>query len=210
MKTLPQQAIALLALVFLFVSPCSAEDAYSWKDKSGRTVYGSKPPKGAQGVSSLKTNSLSRYSSDKVLKRLGWSEEANRAKLNAEAENTDSELAIPDEEPEVAPLSPAELKASSPNVQRNDTGDILGCSVEVRNEGGLSANSVSVSFSFPDGTLVPGVGPEEIAPNSKASYKIPDELLPFSTTNNLDDQPVAEAVVPSVIIDSEGALLVGE
>lgn len=199
-------AIVLLT-VFSLLNPSAAEDAYSWKDKSGRTIYGSKPPKGATGVTGLKTNSLSRYSSDKVLKRLGWSEDSSRAKLSSDEQ---AEVEIPIESTEVEPLSPAELKSLSPRIERNEAGDILSCEVDVENSGGLSANSVSVSFSFPDGTLIPGIGPEEIAPNSKASYKVPDELLPFSTTNNLDDQPVAEAVVPSVIIDSEGSLLVGD
>ena len=47
-------------------------ESYSWKDSSGRTIYGTKPPKNARVIEPLQTKPISRYSSKKMLARLGW------------------------------------------------------------------------------------------------------------------------------------------
>jgi hypothetical protein len=197
--------LVVLPIHFLLPTPCYAEDAFSWKDAAGRTVYGSKPPKGSQSVKGLKTKALSRYSSDKVLRHLGWSE---KQKVNSEG-LSESEIDLSSEQSPTDPVpsfEPAELQAAAAHVELSETGDIVNCSVEVSNIGTREAIDVSIAFEFADGTLTPGIGPDRISANASAKYAIPPELLPFSVRSDLDQDPVSAPPVPKVIVNSATAL----
>ncbi|MCB0323476.1 MAG: DUF4124 domain-containing protein [Bdellovibrionales bacterium] len=149
------------------------DNAFSWVDKNGRTVYGSTPPKAAAGVKKLNTKPLSRYSSDKVLKRLGWDEREKEAAAERSSSPSDAGAGLPID------AAPAKLEPGEPNLTFGQAGEILGCRVTVTNPGAIPAAEISIAFEFPDGTLVPAVGPSTIAANSAADYVIPDELVPF-------------------------------
>ena len=66
--------ISILALFFL-PSQSLAGDVYSWKDSSGRIIYGSRPPSSAVKKKSLSAKTFSTYSSNKLLKGYGLSDE---------------------------------------------------------------------------------------------------------------------------------------
>ena len=177
----------------------SAGDMYQWTDRNGRAVFGSRPPRGATSVKKLKTKRLSRYSSEKMLNRLGWSRNALGSapleKRPAESKHeskpaedkalenkkTDAETAIRKTGPgsPVVPAFPTLLEHSDVIVETNRNGAIAGCTVEVNNPATSGYVDISVAFKFSNGTLVPGVGPDKIASQSFAEYKIPDTLLPI-------------------------------
>ena len=61
---------SLITISFLIsiTSSVSADPTFSWQDSKGNTFFGSKPPVNAKNVAELRTNRVSKYSSDKVLK----------------------------------------------------------------------------------------------------------------------------------------------
>jgi len=78
-------------IFFIFLPQNVLADAYSWIDNEGNKVFGTKPPANAQNVEAFKTKKLSRYSSDKVLKRLG-TREASVEEENSSASRLEEEF----------------------------------------------------------------------------------------------------------------------
>lgn len=188
--------LALLAcLVFLLVfhSLGYAEDSYSWTDRNGHVFYGSTPPKDAQSVKKLPTKYLSRYSSDKMLKRLGWNTVKTPHPTTGKEEKKTSRSAQP------AALEQADLR-----IEFNEQHQVTSCVIPVRNTGTTNAVEISVAFDFPDGTLVPGVGPDTIAANSAADYSIPKELLPLTLRAQEGKEEDQNSFTPKVIIHGVG------
>ena len=186
-------SIALLFVVAWLIALPSvsvAQDSYQWTDRNGRVFYGSTPPKNAVSVTRLQTKALSRYSSDKMLHRLGW-------------KNQSTTKASDSTKKSVAPVHPAKLTAGEVKLDISPEGKVSSCTVPVQNSGESSANEISIAFDFPDGTLVPGVGPNTIAPNSSADYSIPSELLPLplhldKTSDEQKANPTPKVVVHGV------------
>ena len=181
--------LALLFALAFRVPAASADDSYRWLDQNGRIFFGSNPPKDALEVTKLPNKALSRYSSDRVLKRLGGP--AKPAKTP-----------IPEMSPKkpIRALQSAQLEQGELRVDMNEAGQVISCAVAVRNTGASEAKEVSIAFDFPDGTLIPGVGPETIAGNSAADYAVPKELLPLSLKGAAQEGKDTSPPSPRVII----------
>ena len=196
MKHLPVSrglALTVFAFCVLPLTAARAQDSYSWVGKDGRVYYGNTPPKEGDSVTKLHTKTLSRYSSDKMLKRLGV-QAANKAQ-HASAEQRKQPL---------RETTPAHLEQAELHVDVNDKGQVISCIVSVRNTGTKEAKEVSVAFDFPDGTLLPGVGPETIAPNAAADYSMPKELMPLSIKPDAGEDGQQQVPSPRVIIHGVG------
>ena len=154
-----------LIIVLAYMQPAYGE-SYSWTDNSGRTIYGSKPPKDAGSVKRLNTKPLSRYSSKKMLGRLGYKRSAIR------------KAATKSSKPKAEQI-PSLLLHDDVEIKQDDAGQLLSCRVVVQNPSTEVYKDVNVAFEFLDGTLVPAVGPEEVSARSSAEYKLPAELLPM-------------------------------
>lgn len=180
------QKLALGAFLLLLPAKAAADDSYSWRDANGRLVYGSTPPPQASSVTKLNTKGISRYSSDRLLKRLGW-------------EKKETKSDVPERPVKRRPASAqaAQLEAEQPQIALNEKKEITGCKVAVRNTGEKAASEISVAFEFADGTLVPGVGPDDIAAGQSGDYQVPEELLPIEL--HLQNE-TAEAPLPRVIL----------
>ncbi len=72
------------------------------------------------------------------------------------------------------------LTHTTPVVKWGQNGDVLGCSVKVRNATLFPAKEVFVTFEFSDGTLLPASGPSEIEGYSEETFALPRELLPLN------------------------------
>ncbi len=81
------KVLALFCLLVFIPVTVSADGAYSWKDKSGKTNFGSNPPKGATEIKKLSGDKFSRYSGSKSLAPY----ERTRANL-AEIEVKDADI----------------------------------------------------------------------------------------------------------------------
>jgi hypothetical protein len=175
-------------------------DAYSWIDKNGNRVYGTKPPKGAGSVSTLKTRTLSRYSSTKVLQRMGHNESAvaasNSGSTPSGGENSGSPAQSSSGATDISFVA-AELKAESPKIIVNDDKKIIACTVTVANLNEFTAGEISVAFEFEDGSLIPAVGPSELLSKNSADYAIPEDFLPLKLEA---DAPDPKAQPPKVIV----------
>jgi hypothetical protein len=180
------------ALLF-FPGSSSADGFYRWLDKGGRTVYGSKPPAGARDVKLLHGKPLSRYSSDKMLNRLGWKDQHNKQKSGSKSASggkSNPELPVT--------AQPAKLEHETPQVSYDESGSVSACQVKVNNSGKLPAQEVSTAFEFSDGTLIPALGPETIEAESSAVYTIPEELLPLRIARK--GEKMGEPEPPRVIV----------
>ena len=169
-----------------------AQSSFSWKDSSGRTVYGSKPPKSASSVSTLKTRELSRYSSDKVLKRSRGSDAGTSVSTQKKAAVSQGKPARYSTEGEQFLAASFEKKLSK--IDYGENRKVTYCEAEVSNIGVRTAKDVSVAFEFSDGTLVPAVGPGSLDAGKRGSYTIPDDLLP------LEVEPKAASEKPEIIV----------
>lgn len=181
-------------VLMLFPSSSSADGFYRWSDKGGRTVYGSKPPAGARDVKLLHGKPLSRYSSDKMLNRLGWKNQPNKQKSgkgkSASGGKSNTELPVN--------AQPAKLEHETPQVSYDESGSVSACQVKINNSGKLPAQEVSTAFEFSDGTLIPAIGPETIKAESSAVYTIPEELLPLRIARK--GEKMDEPEPPQVIV----------
>ena len=163
-------------------------ESFSWTDSSGRKIYGSKPPKDARNVERLNTKPLSRYSSTKMLARLGT---ATQNALNEKAAKTRKSKSK--EVPSLLLHDDIELK-------QDDAGQIISCRVVVQNPSTETYREVNVAFEFIDGTLVPAIGPEVVAAQSSAQYTLPQELLPMKLQIDSSDLDPNKPLVSRVMI----------
>ncbi len=191
-KSLPILIFTAVSVAGILCSdlPSSAaadNGSYSWVDRRGHIIYGTKPPDGAAEVKKLNTRALSRYSSEKVLTRLGWKAHAKANSGQGKAETLPIDSA------------PADLQGEGVSVKYNEQHQVIACSVQVKNAGAIPAREISVAFEFADGTLVPGVGPDGIDPDAMFEYKVPDELLPLTIKQKKNESPEADES-PRVII----------
>lgn len=189
--------LALIAIIFtnlLFVALTSTvfAQAYSWTE-GDKTVYGTNPPKSANNVKNLSTRGLSKYSSSKVLNRLGW-----RGSLDSDLKSEDlkdletgiiqegdlpaiENLPLEEQKTENNIPSPAKLESKDMKITLDEVNSkiINRCKVEVSNIGEKTADNVVVAFEFRDGTLIPASGPASIKAGESAAYKIAVDLLPL-------------------------------
>ena len=175
---------AIFGLLLCSASVCQA-DAYSWIDKDGKLIYGSQKPKGVK-YKSLKTRKLSRYSSSRVLKRVGHrdaqsNQSSARSKLaSSSPSGSTTESSTSDNN---WSFVAAELSNEIPNISYNSQGEVKDCRVFVNNENDYLAAEVSVAFEFADGSLIPAIGPGEIAANSSAEFLISEDFLPLAISS---------------------------
>ncbi|MDD2943861.1 MAG: hypothetical protein PHC51_12955 [bacterium] len=179
-----------------------AEPMYSWKDKTGRTFFGSKPASGAIEVQAVQADNISRYSSDKVLEAYRYSSESTSGTTAIE----ESTLPTPEAEKNtpvpVAVADPATLKRNEIKITLNNSGQVSQCHVLIENTSEIPATELRVSFSFPDGSIVPAFGPENIAAHAVEAFTIPDSLLPLQLGQS--EAPVTEENIKAIIYSSAG------
>jgi len=167
--------INILVVPFLVIGECRGQDAYKWKDSSGRTIYGNKAPQSSSNVESFETRELSTYNSSKALSRMGTEE----VKKSMPEETTR----------DIGGAGELELTTNDVEVSKNDEGQIVSVKVKVINNSEKDALDVSVAFKFADGQLVPAEGPFEIKAKGEAEYQIPKELLPVELKAGTKDEP---------------------
>ena len=197
-------AVAFVCSLILMLCPehASAEQSFSWKDKQGRIFFGSNPPKGAKEVKKLNTKKLSRYSTKKMLKHLGWEK---RAKL-AESKSTTSNSPSVDEwkSDDITTGLSTNLEHNQVEYALDEKSQITSCLVSINNQHPVEISQVSVAFEFPDGTLLPGVGPDTIKASEAVEFRVPDDLLPLVLEPEVVDQLKSDETFPKVI--SQGIL----
>ncbi len=186
--------------VLALITTAVAEPAYSWVGADGRTYFGSKPAKNAKSVKKLNTKPLSRYSTDKMLKRLGWDEQRREAQgaVRNEAGTQLGSLGTP--EPEVSDAdATTELEHDEVQISTTAEGAIASCSVSIKNNSATPYSGISVAFELIDGTLVPGEGPDSLGASASAEYVMPADLLPL-TLEPAKDRGEADPLVSKVLI----------
>ncbi len=170
---------AVLLPVCTLSLEAKADNAYRWKDSSGRVFYGSRPPKNARSSARIETPRLSRYSADKVLRRLGKEVPTKPRARMASSNDSSGATSAGGGQGASATYEAAQLEFGKVLVGRDADQSILSCDVRVKNAGTTKATDVSVAFEFSDGSLVPGVGPLEIEAGEEAAYVVPSELTPL-------------------------------
>ena len=188
MKKITTILPAIFSLLLCSGSICHA-DAYSWVDKDGKLIYGSQKPKGVK-YKSLKTRKLSRYSSSRVLKRVGHKDAQQRSQQASQQSSARSKLSsntstttASDSGDNNWSFVAAELSHETPDITYNSQNEVKDCRVFVNNENDYLAAEVSVAFEFADGSLIPAIGPGELAANSSAEFLISEEFLPLAVGN---------------------------
>ena len=176
-------------------SKSSSGGAYRWTDPSGNEHFGSNPPANAENVVSLSGKKFSRYSADKLLQpyqrftmpveHVGAHGEtlpkeeldakSMRARMKAQKKGTEVDLTLPQEEDSLT----SAVIAEKPVYSLNEKGEVSRCQVLVKNKSSIPVNGVTVRFEFEDGSLIPATGPQSIPPEGKATYLVPDEVLPI-------------------------------
>ena len=146
----------------LSAAPTFADDAYKWTDKKGRIVYGSKPPGEGEESKKIDKNTLSRYSTSKILTRSGFSEQKKVVEEKKALEE--------------APQLPTE----SLEIELNEENQVTACSVEVINTTGRKVEEVTVRFDFSPETMIPALGASSLEPGERATYRLPAELIPLT------------------------------
>lgn len=169
----------LIIIVSLIDLPLFAQDAYKWTDKSGRVIYGNKAPKSNSKVTGISTRGLSKYNSDKVLKRMGGVPPVKVSK----------DVATKDINKDISGASETVLETLEVEALQDESGAYTSVKVKVVNPGEKDALDVSVAFKFNDGQLVPAEGPFEISSKGEAEYKIPEELLPVEVKPSQSKEP---------------------
>lgn len=194
--------LLIFSIITFSLPSLAIAEAYSWTDGAGRTIYGTNPPKSAHNLKNLSTRGLSKYSSAKVIDRLGWRGSLStqprlttKPILNTEVVDTEigvikegdlpaiDNLPLEDlqDEKEQQQVTPAKITYDKLKVTLDEVNSkmVTRCKIEVTNSGGKTANDIAVAFEFRDGTLVPGVGPASLEPGKSAIYKIAPDLTPL-------------------------------
>lgn len=171
----------------------SKADSYSWIDKNGKVVYGTKAPKDARSVNVLKTRKLSRYSTDKALSRMQHS---------AAPTATTSQTPTVRDEPKDSELVflPAELIASPATVTVNEALEVEQGSVQVKNANEFAVKDISVAMEFPDGALIPAIGPAELEAGAIAEFTLPKDFMPLKLDREKLKERQASSIKPIVIV----------
>jgi hypothetical protein len=187
----------LVAIVYVSAATSTtvADEVYSWKDESGRLVFGNNPP--AQSEEKKKVEAeLSRYSTEQVFERYG---------LTARAALSNKET-VGEEESVLPASASARLIHSEVDLDYDTENRITICSVEVTNQGDKTGTEVAVSFEFNDGSLIPADGPAELAPGESSVYFIPESQLPITieqAPHKSELDPAAQQTtkpIPKVVI----------
>lgn len=177
-----QLLLLVIAPLLLTTSVSSAQNSYKWTDEQGRVFYGTKPPANAKKVDAVKGGYVSRYSSKKVIDSFGY-------KTAAEAEAAQIK-----ESP--LPLDGAFLEPGKTDLEYNKgSNDVVRCKVQVRNLGESEATGISASFLFPEGSLVPAVGPVTLAAKSESFYQIAKEQLPVKLKTKVNGKINVQVVL---------------
>ena len=192
--------VFVTGLLFLSLSNfVSAENVYRWEDANGRVFFGPKPPTSAKNKKQIKKTTISRYSTEQMLKGLGTRGRLDDQDISLKEEN----IPLDEPEEETPELPVAELSVADIDFEENAAKELKRCDAVISNTGKLPAEAVSISFAFADGSLVPAVGPSSIAPNSEAVYSIPDSALPLKLQFDSEDSKTIN-LEPEVRIDFEG------
>ena len=155
----------------LFVSLSNfvlAENVYRWEDANGRIFFGPKPPASAKNKKQIEKTTISRYSTEQMLKGLG-----TRGRLNNQDISLKEQDIYIDSEEETPKLPSPELYLSDIDFEENESQEITRCDAAIRNSGKLPAEAVSISFAFADGSLVPAVGPSSIGTRFGSNLQCP-------------------------------------
>jgi hypothetical protein len=147
---------------------------YRWQNSDGKIVFGSKPPANARDVTTVSGRSFSRYSSKKLITGYGYKSKAPDTKTDKQVEVISETQGIDSALPLVAKLSHGQVLH-----EVNANSEVTKCEVEIQNSGGETADSIRVSFSFADGTLVPADGPAKLKSGEKARFFLPTSRLPI-------------------------------
>lgn len=218
---LQSQARALLViflsvcLIFFHSFVAYADDIYSWQDSSGVIVFGENPPANARSLKRLSQRPLSRYSSDKIISgfrvKPKSSEENNASSLQGSLRQENfsydpTRSRLDSKSPKKAGgkngiLKSARLSYQDPSVQTNERGEVISCSVTLKNEGAVTASKISVQLTFPDGSFLSTIGPDKLEPTREGIYGIPSSSLPLKL--NLGNSPKPEEVKPEVLLSYE-------
>lgn len=184
---------SLIALCFvlcfasLWFSPLNslAEDFFRWTDASGKAVYGSNPPKNATGVTSAKGGAFSRYSSKKMLRGFPAPiTTPHGAREERQEEIKETNLIVTND-----PMDPSgtkgqvqgvSLEHGEPKILRNETQQVIGCEVMVKNPSNQTAKNVVVTLRFRDGTVIQAHGPNELHGMEEVLYSVPEGQLQIS------------------------------
>jgi hypothetical protein len=205
--------LSLLAIAIPYSAQTCLAQTYSWTDATGKTIYGTKPPKAATEVKKFNTKNLSRYSSKKVLQRLGWRASLkNPENLNSQVKKQSSEQAfdsaLKSENETPSNSTPANLEHGPISLgfaeggPSHDTSTTIDkCEVTVSNLGSRKASEVNVAFEFEDGTLIPATGPDSIEAGKTEKYFVPDGLLPLEIVlPETDEEAENSAIMPKVFL----------
>ncbi|MBL7662403.1 DUF4124 domain-containing protein [bacterium] len=188
--------ILLITLASSSLSEDRADDLYRWQDSSGQMVFGTKPPANAQKLEKLEKQTITRYSSKKLIQAYQPgpttepivekdvllnqnldpnSETPQEVKKTPLEEQPPTEISSPDEKnfDLKATLTPGKTK-----ITHGNQNEITSCKVNVKNNSSIAANKVLVMFEFEDGTTISAAGPEKVSPNEEATYYIPPDKLP--------------------------------
>lgn len=195
-------------LIFIFsVSICHADSAYQWTDEQGRVFFGSKPPKNAFAISTIKARTYSRYKPSPALTKLSKSQGRGRIgdvkEMNLPIPTKDS-FEVKSDRP--TSQTQLELSIDAPVVKvgvvKVGTGEeIESCSVMVKNKTPVDVEGIQISFEFSDGTLVPATGPSRLNIGQAALYAVDSEQLPIMLESG-------SAPKPKVILNTDGETVV--
>lgn len=181
-----------------------AEEVYRWTDSAGKIHYGSNPPKGVKPAA-VKGPKISRYSSEKSLKSLRKTiSEANIATnakptpppaSNVSTEKTARASMVADTPGQSGiqetNLAKGELITKNLKTNYDTEGRLNSCTVEITNQSSIPIANFAINFEFPDGTIVPGNGPELIDPGATVTYELSRAVLPlaFGAVGDTNPQP---------------------
>lgn len=196
---------AVVVLMALTVANAGAEEVYRWTDSAGKIHYGSKPPKGVKPAA-VKGPKISRYSSEKSLKSLRKTiSDANLATnskptppppastVSTEKTARASMVADTPGKSDIQETNLVKGELITKNLKTNyDTeGRLNSCTVEITNQSSIPIANFAINFEFPDGTIVPGNGPELIDPGATVTYELSRAVLPlaFGAVGDTNPQP---------------------
>ena len=166
--------------IALIPQNASAEGAFKWKDAQGRVFYGGNPPPNALEVTPVSKKGVSRYSSTRMLDRMGFKKEEPVVPVQGEVIPVEGATPGVPSEPsadkvDVLPL----LTQSELNATYDDSGKVTACSVKLLNSSTKDLSNMEVHFIFPDSSIVQGIGPVELKTNEEGFYEVPTERLPL-------------------------------
>jgi hypothetical protein len=197
-----KKCLLVIFIFELFVSVCSADSAYKWTDEQGRVFFGSKPPKTASAITSIKARTYSRYKPSPELTKFKKNE--GRARLGNIKETN---LPLPPKDSfnikADAPTSQTQLELSidAPTIKVGAHEEIESCSVTVKNKTPIDVEGIQISFEFSDGTLIPANGPARLNIGQAALYAVDSEQLPIKLETG-------SSPTPKVIVNTDGETVV--